>query len=63
MGLTLAITAGATIMAGTCLLAPYTAATMMPTIASYVTPSHAVAGMFATSMVGTHMQVPGCCWM
>jgi hypothetical protein len=56
MGLTLAMTAGATIMAGTCLLAPYAAASVMPTVAAYVTPAHAVTGMFATSMVGTHMQ-------
>jgi hypothetical protein len=56
MGLTLAMTAGATIMAGTCLLAPYAAASVMPTLAAYVTPAHAVTGMFATSMVGTHMQ-------
>ena len=56
MGLTLAMTAGATIMAGSCLLAPYAAASVMPTVAAYVTPAHAVTGMFATSMVGTHMQ-------
>jgi len=56
MGLTMAMTAGATIMAGSCLLAPYAAASMMPAVAAYVTPAHAVTGMFATSMVGTHMQ-------
>ena len=56
MGLTMAMTAGATIMAGSCLLAPYAAASVMPTMAAYVTPAHAVTGMFATSMVGTHMQ-------
>ena len=64
MGLTLAITAGATIMAGSCLLAPYAAASVMPSVAAYVTPTHAVTGMFATSMVGTHMQarstIDGC---
>lgn len=56
MGLTLGISAGATIMAGSCLLAPYAAASVMPAMAAYVTPAHAVTGMFATSMVGTHMQ-------
>ena len=56
MGLTLAITAGATIMAGSCLLAPSAAASLMPSMAAYVTPAYAVSGMFATSIVGTHMQ-------
>ena len=43
-------------MAGSCLLAPAAAASMLPSMAAYVTPAHAVTGMFATSIVGTHMQ-------